>query len=227
VANCPLSTADFFPMSQSSATTDAAEQVTDPGAQRVAGVYAKAFLAAAVKAGTAEDALGELAEIETEVLERFPRLTEILASAFINAEEKVKIVDRAFAGRVSPLVLNFLRVLAQHERLESLRDIVRSARAQYAVLQGLVRVEVTTATQLSNELADKIKQQLRGTLGGEPVLVSRVRPELIGGIVLRVGDAVYDGSIVAQLADVRDRIINRSVHEIQSRRNSFSHPTGN
>jgi F-type H+-transporting ATPase subunit delta len=214
-------------MSQPTATDDTPQLAADPGAQRVAEVYAKAFLAAAVKAGVADAALGELADIETEVLERFPRLAAILASGFIHAEEKVKIVDRTFSGHVSPLVLNFLRVLAQHERLESLRDIVHSAREQYAVMRGLVRVEVTTATQLSNELAAKIKEQLRSTLGGEPVLVPRIRPELIGGIVLRVGDAVYDGSVAAQLADVRGRIINRSVHEIQSRRDSFGNPAGN
>ena len=62
------------------------------------------------------------------MLERFPRLAALLASGFVSAEDKVKIVDRTFAGRVSPVVLNLLRVLATHERLEVLRDVVRAAR---------------------------------------------------------------------------------------------------
>ena len=214
-------------MAQQPPTADAPQTAMDPGAQRVAGVYAKAFLAAAVKLGVAEAALAELEGIDREVLQRFPRLVAVLASIFINAEEKIKIVDRTFSGRVSPVVLNFLRVLAQHERLDTLRDIVRVAREQYAVICGLVQVEVTTATALSDELAAKIKEQLRGMLGGEPVLIPRIKPELIGGVVLRVGDSVYDGSVAARLADVRGRIINRSVHEIQSRRDSFRHPAGN
>jgi F-type H+-transporting ATPase subunit delta len=193
----------------------------------VAGVYAKALLAAADKAGVAEATVDDLEAIDREVLERFPRLVTVLASGFVNADEKRQIVDRTFAGRVSPLVLNFLRVLAQHERLDALRDIARAAREQYDVMRGLVRVEVTTATTLTDELAAKIKEQLRGMLGGEPVLMTSIKPELIGGVVLRVGDAVYDGSVAARLADVRGRIINRSVHEIQSRRDSFSHPAGN
>ncbi|HEY1599891.1 MAG TPA: ATP synthase F1 subunit delta [Pirellulales bacterium] len=214
-------------MAQSAPTPDAAPPVTDPGAQRVAGVYAKALLAAADKAGVAEATVDDLEAIDREVLERFPRLVTVLASGFVNADEKRQIVDRTFAGRVSPLVLNFLRVLAQHERLDALRDIARAAREQYDVMRGLVRVEVTTATTLTDELAAKIKEQLRGMLGGEPVLMTSIKPELIGGVVLRVGDAVYDGSVAARLADVRGRIINRSVHEIQSRRDSFSHPAGN
>ena len=113
-------------MTEQAAKPDAVQQAADPGAQRVASVYAKAFLAAAVKAGAADAALNELTEIETQVLERFPRLVSILASGFIHAEEKQKIVDRVFEGKVSLLVLNFLRVLAEHERLELLREILRS-----------------------------------------------------------------------------------------------------
>jgi F-type H+-transporting ATPase subunit delta len=214
-------------MSQSSAQHDTTEAVTEPGAQRVAEVYAKALIAAAEKAGTTAAALDELAAIDSEVLEKFPRLTALFASGFISSEDKVKIVDRTFSERVSSLVLNFLRVLAEHERLELLRDIVRAARAHYDEMRGVLRVEVTTATPLTDELAAKIQQQLRGMFGGEPVLVPKIKPELIGGLVLRVGDAVYDGSVAARLADIRGRIINRSVHEIQSRRDRFSNPAGN
>ncbi len=195
--------------------------------RRVAEVYAKAFIAAAEKSGATDAALEELTAIESEVLERFPRLAALLASGFVSAEDKVKIVDRTFAGRVSPVVLNLLRVLATHERLEVLRDVVRAARTLFEELRGLLRVEVTTASPLTDELKAKIQQQLRGMFGGEPVLVPKIKPELIGGVVLRVGDAVYDGSVAARLAEMRGRIINRSVHEIQSRRDSFSNPAGN
>ncbi|HVU90006.1 MAG TPA: ATP synthase F1 subunit delta [Pirellulales bacterium] len=214
-------------MSQSSAQPETNEAATEPGAQRVAEVYAKALIAAAEKSGATAAALEELSAIDSEVLERYPRLTALFGSGFVSAEDKVKIVDRTFAGRVSALVLNFLRVLAEHERLELLRDIVRAARKQYDEMRGLLRVEVTTASPLTDELAAKIQQQLRGMFGGEPVLVPKIKPELIGGVVLRVGDAVYDGSVAARLADIRGRIINRSVHEIQSRRDRFSHPAGN
>jgi len=204
-----------------------AEHVAEPGAQRVAEVYAKAFLGAAVTAGVAREAVEELTAIDREVLAKFPRLIAVFASGFVSAEDKIKIVERTFSGRVLPVVLTFLRVLAGHERLDLLRDIAHAAREQYDKMQGVVRVEVGTAAPLSDELAAKITQQLRGMLGGEPVLVPKIKPALIGGIVLRIGDAVYDGSVAAQLADMRSRIINRSVHEIQSRRDRFSNPTGN
>jgi F-type H+-transporting ATPase subunit delta len=80
---------------------------------------------------------------------------------------------------------------------------------------------------LGEDLAARIKQQLRDMLGGEPTLVRVVDPDLIGGVVLRVGDTVFDGSVAMRLARVRGQMINRSVHEIQRRRDRFSHPAGN
>ena len=88
----------------------------------------QAPIAVAEKAGVTASALDELAAIDSEVLQKFPRLAGLFASGFISSQDKVKIVDRTFSERVSPLVLNFLRVLAEHERLELLRDIVRAAR---------------------------------------------------------------------------------------------------
>ncbi len=218
-------------MAEQTATSEAADLATDPGTQRVAGVYAKAFLAAAQAgqsgAQAAEAAVTELSAVAADVCDRHPRFAAVLASGLIPAEEKVQIIERTFSGKVAPIVFDFLRVLARHDRLGSLRDIARAAREEYDQLLGRVRVEVSTATELTSELAAKIKDQLRDMLGGEPVLVPKLNPELIGGVVLRVGDAVYDGSVAAQLNTLRGRIINRSVHEIQSRRDRFSHPAGN
>ena len=54
-----------------------------------------------------------------------------------------------------------------------------------------------------------------------------IDPELIGGVVVRVGDTVYDGSVATNLKQLRQQMINRSVHEIQSRRDRFRYPGGN
>ena len=62
---------------------------------------------------------------------------------------------------------------------------------------------------------------------GEPELLVEVDPEMIGGIIVRVGDVVYDASIATQLNKVRQDMIDRSAHEIQSRRDCFRNPEGN
>jgi F-type H+-transporting ATPase subunit delta len=80
---------------------------------------------------------------------------------------------------------------------------------------------------LDEVFSRNLAASLHKLLGGQPELEPSVDPQLIGGIVLRVGDTVYDGSVARQLAQVREQMINRSVHEIQSRRDRFRHPGGN
>ena len=205
----------------------AAEVEADVGVEHVGDVYARAFLGAAEKAGRIEALLEEFDSLLSDVLDRFPELERTLASRLVSHEQTAVILDRVFGGRASPVMLNFLKVVSRHERLDCLRAIHRRTHAQYERMRGLVRVKVATAETIPDALAGRIADQLHDVLGGVPVLEQIVDPELIGGMVVRVGDTVYDGSIATQLENVRQQMIDRSVHEIQSRRDRFSYPAGN
>ncbi len=197
------------------------------GAQQVAAVYAGALLGAAEKAGTAEAVVEEFDAFVTSVLDAFPKLETLLGSALVSPEEKAQLLDRVLASRASQLFLDFLKVVSRHGRLDVLRAIHDEVLKQYDAMRGRVRVQLSTATPLDGALSGRLVGSLRGALGGEPKLQSEVDPSLIGGVVLRVGDTVYDGSLARQLEQVREKMIERSVHEIQSRRDRFRHPGGN
>jgi F-type H+-transporting ATPase subunit delta len=202
----------------------AAEFDADVGAQHVAGVYAEGFLGAAENAGRTEELLAEFDSFLSDVLDLFPSLEQVLASRLVSAEDKIALLHRVLASQASPIFLNFLKVVARHERLEILRAIHRQTHEQYDRLRGRVRVQVATATPVPEELAHRITQNLAGVVGGEPILQRVVDPDLIGGIVLRVGDTVYDASIANQLKQLRQQMMDRSAHEIQSRRDRFRYP---
>ena len=202
----------------------AAQIDADVGAEHVGDVYAEALLGAADRDGLTESVLADFDSLVEDVLDRFPEFDQILASALISHEEKVGILDRSLGAHVSPLLLDFLKVVSRHGRLDCLRAIHRRAHALHDRMRGRVRVRVTTATPLSSELAGRIAENLRSLLDGEPILEQVVDPELIGGVVVRVGDTVYDGSIARQLKNVRQRMIQRTAHEIQTRRDRFRHP---
>jgi F-type H+-transporting ATPase subunit delta len=125
---------------------------------------------------------------------------------------------------VTPTFLNFLKVVATKGRLGALRSAYREFLKHYDEYRGIVRVKLTTASAISPQVQQSIQQTLRSMLDGEPVIDAQIDPTLIGGLVLRVGDAVYDGSIARQLQQMREQMINRSVHEIQSGRNRFRSP---
>ncbi len=197
------------------------------GVQQVAIIYAKAFLGATEKLGKTESLVAELRDFVETVLDQFPKLEAVFASALVSQDEKVQLLDKVFGSKLSPLFLDFLKVLSHHGRLDILRAIQLEVSKLYDELRGRVRVQLCTATPLEARDSGSLLTSLRKLLGGEPELESTVDPALIGGVVLRVGDTVYDGSVARQLDQVREQMINRSVHEIQSRRDSFRLTGGN
>jgi F-type H+-transporting ATPase subunit delta len=199
----------------------------DVGAYHLGMVYAKALLGAAEKAGNTDEVLAELDALVDDVLRRHPQLDAALATAMITNENKATIVDRVFAGRVTTVFLNFLKVVAGHGRGGCLRAIRKAARDLLDQKLGRVRVRLTTAAPFDDELARRIENQLRAVLDGTPVLARFIDPDLIGGIVFKVGDTVFDGSVATRLEQLRRQMIHRSVHEIQRRRDRFSSPAGN
>jgi F-type H+-transporting ATPase subunit delta len=214
-------------MANATATESTNGSLADFGDQQVGKLYAKALLGASESAGTTETLLAEFDSLVKDVFDKLPKFESVLRSGLVPHEDKVKLIDKSLGSQASPLLLNFLKVLSGHGRLNALRSIHRAAHALYDQMRGRQRVQVVTAAPLDTALQQRLTQSLRGMLGGEPVLEPVVDPSLIGGIVLRVGDTVYDGSVSAQLEQVRTQMINRSVHEIQSRRDRFGYSAGN
>lgn len=212
-----------------SATPTAADKSHETAAQRAASrvgtVFAEALIGAAGK--DADAVVAELDAIVSDVLNKVPQFETLLSSAMIGAEAKVALVDKLFAGKVSPVVLNFLKVLVEHGRGEALRAVQRAAHDLLDQMHRRVRVQVTTATPLDDKSAAALVEPLRRLIGGEPVFEKSIEPRLIGGAVFRIGDTVFDGSVATQLERMRTQLLNRSVHEIQSGRDRFSPPEGN
>lgn len=198
----------------------------DVGQRQLGQTYAQGLYAAALKAGQVDATVEQFESLIADVLERQPAFEEVLTSGFVAHEEKTALLDRVLGKQAAPLVLNFLKVLSKNGRLNCLRAIGAALREIHDEAQGKVRVAVTTAVPLEDAQAREIVAQLRQMLGKEPLLDKQINPDLLGGVVVRVGDVVYDGSVATQLNRVREQMINRSVHEIQSRRDRFSSPAG-
>src|SRR5687767_2595441 len=171
----------------------------DPSRMRVGTVYAKALLGAAEKARQTDDVLAQLTSLIDDVLDKLPDFDEALRTPRISHEAKVALLDRVFGRKMSPLLLNFLKVVSQHERLDCLRAIEQAARKLFNQLRHRVEVTVQTAAPISNQLQFTIASRLKGLMKRDVVLTSEVEPDLLGGLVVRVGDTVYDGSLAGKL----------------------------
>ena len=205
----------------------AAQIDTEVGAEHIARVYAEALLGAAEHQGVLDAIVEEFDALVAEVLDVHPEFRVLLSALTISQEAMAGILDRIFAGRASPLLLNFLKVLGRHGRLGCLRSILRQLHDLYDTLRGRVQVQLVTAVPLDEAQSQRIRESLQTVLGREPIIEHVVDPEVIGGAVVRVGDTLYDSSVARQLETLRQQMIDRSVHEIQSRRDRFRFPAGN
>ncbi len=167
----------------------------------------------------------ELDALVQEVLAANPKLETVFASPLIRHEEKTALLDRVFQPRHVTVAAEFPqgRVAARPAGLPARDPARRPARFTKRSL-GNVRVRITTAAAVAPEQVEQIAAALAASLGQRPILETVVDPALIGGAVLRIGDTVYDGSVANQLQQIRQQMIDRSVHEIQSRRDSFRYP---
>lgn len=197
----------------------------DPSTKAIAQMYAQAFVDAA-KAGGVEDALEEFESLVTDVLEQQPEFASILCAPHGNRDAKLALIERVVAPFGTPIFVNFLRVLARKDRLDLLPLILEESKIRHEHLQGKQRVQVTSAVELSPERAEELRRKLAESLPFDPIVEAKVDTTLVGGIVVRVGDTIYDSSVKTRMKQLRERLRQRSLHEIQSGRDRFSHPEG-
>lgn len=200
--------------------------VEDPSTQSVAKVYAVAYLDSLGKSG-GETAALELSSFVDHVVLPQPQFQQLLCGSALGRDEKLRLIQRTLEGRATTLFVNFLRVLARHERLDLLPVIRRLVDHEVERRAGKRRIGVSSAVPLTAASLASIKSSLAIALECEPILETRVDPSLLGGLVIRVGDTVYDGSLSAQVKQLRARLRERCMNEIQCGRDRFSYPEGN
>jgi F-type H+-transporting ATPase subunit delta len=202
--------------------SDVRGTVFDDETPEVTRSYAEALLGAAENEGQVEAVLDELDELVRDVLRAHPQFAALLASPALAAGDKDRIVVETFEGRALPVVVRFLRVLNRHGRLGSLAAIARAARATWDRRQNRRPVTVRSAVPLDEGQRAALHDRLGRMLGATPVMNVVVAPELIGGLVIQVGDHVYDASVRNRLAQLRERLIASRLQEIRSHRDQFS-----
>ena len=193
----------------------------DSVGRRLSGVYAEAFLAAAEKAGSAESATVELRELVIALSGEGNELMAFIASPTQSRESKTHVIGALSKAGASEFLLDFLHVLNDHDRAELLPAISDSVEEILLDRTGNVKVFVTTAAGLDDAVAVSLTAGLRSKLGKDPVISASINPDILGGLVIQVGDWVWDASLSKQLDGLRDQLFERGNHAIQGGRDRF------
>ncbi len=166
--------------------------------------YARAFFAIAAEEKLYEEFSQELSRFST-ILKENRNLSEFLANPVFDRPDKKAVLESVLRRiAVSPLTANFLKLLVDKRRIGILSDIEGSYRELMDNALNRARVSVTTAFPLTDELSARLQTKLEELTGREVELNVIEDPSLLGGIVVRVGDTLYDGSIKTQLNNMRN-----------------------
>ena len=179
--------------------------------------FAEALLELAEASGQADAVQADLDSI-AELVGLDHDFAELLDSPLIAPAAKGGSVQRIFAGRVTELTGRFLRALAEHDALSLLRVLGEQFRLERDDRLGRIHAEATTASPLDEAAQVVLKGKLSAALAAEVMLHCRVDAAVLGGMVLRIGDTLFDGSVRRRLEEFRRQVIARGYHEIQSGR---------
>ena len=182
-------------MPHSSKTTTAAEDV-----------YARALLELAEAQSLVPQIADEVSQL-AELIQTQPGLRKLLDSRVLAGGERATIVENLFKGKVHDLLYRFLQVVNKKNRLAQLPEIARAFGRLVDEKYGKAEIDVWVPRELPGDQAQTVARRIGAVLNREVQLNQHVDPALVGGIRIRVGDQLIDGSIAAQLRMIRQNLI--------------------
>jgi len=174
----------------------------------VARRYARAMFEVAAAQGKATEFGGQIDAVAG-VFQSAAELRQALSNPVFKEGEKRRILEAVLAqAAVAGPVRSFLLLLLDRGRFGSLPAIARAYREMADEHAGQVRATITSASPLDTLSLDRLRQALEKRMGKKVLVETAVDPDLIGGVVARVGDLVLDGSVRARLGELREKLLN-------------------
>jgi F-type H+-transporting ATPase subunit delta len=131
-------------------------------------------------------------------------LLVLLKSPVVKADRKIRILEAIFAGKIGTITARFINILIRKGREALLPQIAVAFTRLYQVQQNIIVAEVRSAVPLSEEARRQVSELAQKEYPGKTIEISeKVEQDLIGGIIIRIGDTQYDGSVSRRLQDLR------------------------
>lgn len=169
--------------------------------------YASALLSAAEEGNFLNQIVDELHVIK-EVLEHSRDLVYALRSPLVKGDGKIHILEEIFKDSVGEKMFLFLRLVAHKKRAGLLPEIIDEFQILLDEKRGVINVDITSATALSDEQTAELVTKLAAFTGKEIRPRMAINEQFIGGVAVKIGDTIYDGSISHQLQMLRKSLVS-------------------
>jgi F-type H+-transporting ATPase subunit delta len=174
--------------------------------QTMARRYASALADVVLERGEAAEVQAELVQWE-EMIQSTPNLLEVLRNPTVALDQKRAVLNKLIErAKPRPTTVNFLKVLLQNQRLTDLGEINRKFAETLDERAGMVAAKVTTARAVPDSSQQQLHAKLTGMTGKKVRVDFATDPDLLGGIVTRIGSTVYDGSVRNQLQMIKEKM---------------------
>lgn len=177
--------------------------------QAVARRYADALFSLAQEKNQVDAVEADLALIASAIRDS-RELRALVENQDYSPSTKLSLLKKIFDGKVSPLTQNFIGVVVTKRREAFFPSIYASFVELANQARGVVEVEVRSAAPLGDEQISALEGKLGARLGKRLRLTTRVDESLIGGLVVKVGDTLMDGSVRTRLGRLRERLLKQS-----------------
>ena len=192
-------------------------------ADALANVYARSLFELATDAGGTDKLMEVADELEQicELAREDKKINLFLSSPVVDVKARGKALSAIFTNRITDLTLRFLLVLNNKGRLDRLESIETAFDQLVQEAFGRIEVDVITPVAIDAELIATIKEKISTVLGKEPILHPYVDESLLGGIKLRIGDQLIDGSVQTRLRKLSEELKNNGGAAVRERFESF------
>ncbi len=172
--------------------------------EEIAEVYARSLFEVARESGKVDEVREQLGQV-AESVDSSRDLQVFFFSPYFSSEEKVQSLGRALDD-ADPIVVNFLGVLIEKHRMPAIFRIRQRFEALWQAENKVLPVQVTSAIELPEDTIRSIGDRIGERTGRKVVLTSEVDPDILGGLVLQVGNNVLDASIRNRLENLRKQV---------------------
>lgn len=152
------------------------------------------------------DQVQEELKLFVETMDGSKELSQIMDRELIPPEDKKAIIEKVFTGKISSQTVNFLKLVVDKRREKYLREMLAEYTALADTARNMLEAEVKTAAELSPQQQETIKKGIAAFTGKDVRLKVEVDESLLGGVVIKIGDRVYDGSARQQLSSLKKRL---------------------
>lgn len=179
------------------------------GVRSTARRYAEAAFEIAERDGTVAEWLDAMAKAEALLAD--PELARLLANPAIPTAARHEVLDQVAAGRISGAPLRLLGLMLERGRIDRVPEVARELRRLHALRMGIVSAQVTSAAPLTEAEVGALRARLSAMTGGTVEMTVSVDPALLGGVQVRLGDRLIDGSVRGRLERLRTKLASGAV----------------